>query len=659
MDVSEYFRGKKITVMGLGLLGRGVGDVAYLASCGANLVVTDKKGRSELAPSLAKLTEYPSITFVLGRHRLEDFRDKDLIIRGAGVPDDSPYIQEARRSGVPVRMSTELFLELSRLRSVGVTGTRGKTTTTCLIAHILKEAGIPVLLGGNIRDVSTLGLLPQATPQHIAVLELDSWQLEGFGDTCRSPDIAVFTSWYHDHHAYYRGDMEQYFHAKSHIFRHQASEGVAIVGPQASSIVSERLPDVARRALVPDLEEFYGWSTALEGAHNIQNIACAVTAARALGISDEVSRAAVASFQAVPGRLELVRMVDGVRIYNDATAIIPEATIAALEALKASPVILIMGGSDKHTDTQELVAKIKTYTKRVILLPGSGSDIVRRALPEAPLYKSIPEAVRDAFVHADPGDAVLFSPVFSSLGMFAHAYERSDLFVKSVEELEILFSMRTLWNYLVLNQKIRKMDAIVALGSNASKVAVRAAQLYKQGLGEYVICSGGVRTRSLLRAREAHHFARIVRAYGVPPDRIIIEDRSTNSGENATHLRDMLNSHELMFDSFLLVQKPYMERRALATFQKQWPGPDYVVTSPQTRFEEYVKDIREAKKFAHILVGNLQRILEYSHTGLILEQRVPEQVLKAYRQLVEAGYCEYMVPGSARSSVSTGPGTNK
>ena len=644
MDVSTHFKGKKITVMGLGLLGRGVGDVAYLASCGAELIVSDKKERKELAPSLEKLSQYPSITFVLGKHRRKDFRGRDLVIRGADVPLDSPYIQEAKKRGVPVRMSTELFLELSGVKSIGITGTRGKTTTTCLIAHLLKESGMKVLLGGNLRGVSTLGQLPETTSEHVAVLELDSWQLEGFGDAQRSPDIAVFTSWYRDHHAYYRGDMERYFQSKSYIFTHQTTEGVAIISPQAYPHVAKRLPEVAVRAVVPDTVEFSTWSTKLQGSHNLENIACAVAVARALGIPDEVSRKAIASFSAVSGRLELVRTIQGVRIYNDATAVIPEATIASLEALKESPIILIMGGADKHADTKELIEKIKAHTKRVIFIPGTGTDTIRSYFPNAPLYQTLEEAVRDAFVHAESGDVVLFSPVFSSRGMFAHAYERSDIFMKCVEELAILFSMKTIWNYLLLHEMPQKMDAIVALGSHAPRVAVRAAQLYVEGFGDYVICSGGARVGTLWKEKEAHTFARIVRAYGVPENRIIIEDTSRNSAENATHVRDLLSKKGHSFTSFLLVQKPYMERRALATFQKQWPEANFSVTSPQVGFEEYVKDIQSMKKFAHILAGNVQRIFEYSRSGYIAPQEIPEEVFEACHMLISSGFVDYLLP---------------
>src|SRR3990167_11060207 len=121
MDASGHFRGKRITVMGLGLLGRGVGDARYLADCGAELIVTDLKSRKELAESVAQLESFPNITFVLGKHRLEDFRGRDFILKAAGVPLDSPYIAEAHKNDIPVRMSADLFAELSGVPCVGIT----------------------------------------------------------------------------------------------------------------------------------------------------------------------------------------------------------------------------------------------------------------------------------------------------------------------------------------------------------------------------------------------------------------------------------------------------------------------------------------------------------------------------------------------------------
>jgi len=139
MDVSQYFRGKRVTVMGLGLLGRGVGDTKYLAEMGAELIVTDLKSREELSESVNKLKGFSNIQFVLGEHRLEDFRERDFILKAAGVPLASPYIAEAKKQNIPVRMSADLFMELSDVKIIGITGTRGKSTVAHMVYAILKE----------------------------------------------------------------------------------------------------------------------------------------------------------------------------------------------------------------------------------------------------------------------------------------------------------------------------------------------------------------------------------------------------------------------------------------------------------------------------------------------------------------------------------------
>src|SRR3989344_3754467 len=225
-DFKSYFKGKKVTVMGLGLLGRGVGDAAFLAECGAEVLVTDLKQKDVLKPSLQKLKKYSKpargragIKYVLGEHRLEDFKNCDMVLKAAGVPIDSPYIKEAKKNKIPVEMSGSLFARLSGLPIIGVTGTRGKSTVTELIFHILKSSGKKAILGGNIRGVSNLQLLKKFTPPRsggarnaeVAVMELDSWQLQGFGESKISPHIAVFSTFYPDHMGYYAGSMNKYF----------------------------------------------------------------------------------------------------------------------------------------------------------------------------------------------------------------------------------------------------------------------------------------------------------------------------------------------------------------------------------------------------------------------------------------------------------------
>ena len=415
--------------MGLGLLGRGVGDARYLAECGAELIVTDLKSREELEESVAQLEAFPNVTFVLGEHRIEDFRGRDFIVKGAGVPLDSVYIAEAVKNGIPVRMSADLFVELSRIPVVGITGTRGKSTVTHMVAAILKAAGKKILLGGNVRGVSTLALLSEVTPEHLAVLELDSWQLQGFGEARLSPHVAVFSTLYPDHLNYYKDKPEQYLADKANIFLYQKAEDVLILGKQCAMIIVDNYGETieSKVQVVDELKLPDTWVLKIPGTHNRYNAALALAVARALGVDDEVSRAALESFAGVPGRLEPVAEMDGVKAYNDTTATTPEATLAALAALDPAHTVLIMGGADKGLDMDALLAKLPEV-KRVVLLAGTGTERIRGELPGAPVLDSLAGAVAEAFTYAEKGDAVLLSPAFASFGMFKNEFDRGDQF---------------------------------------------------------------------------------------------------------------------------------------------------------------------------------------------------------------------------------------
>jgi len=436
MDASNYFRGKKITVMGLGLLGRGVGDTKYLAECGADLVVTDLKTREQLAESVIQLEQFKNIQFVLGEHRIEDFNNRDLILKAAGVSLDSIYIAEAKKNNIPVRMSSDLFAELSGVQIIGVTGTRGKSTVVHMIYEILKSAVKSVLLGGNVRGVSNLELLKEVTPEHTAVLELDSWQLQGWGEAKMSPHIAVFTTLYADHLNYYKSNPEQYLADKANIFLYQKPKDTLVLGKQCAPTVINKYGDKieAKTVVVNDTKLPDTWALRIPGMHNRYNAALALAAARALDIPDDVSRRALQSFKGVSGRLELIAEKNGVKIYNDTTSTTPEATLAALAALGAEGTVIIAGGTDKNLELDTLTAKLKK-TKRLILLAGSGTDRIRSELPDAPVYDALAPAVADAFAHAKSGDSILFSPAFTSFGMFKNEYDRGDQFVSLVKKL--------------------------------------------------------------------------------------------------------------------------------------------------------------------------------------------------------------------------------
>lgn len=442
----DYFRAKRITVMGLGLLGRGVGDARFLAEQGAELIITDLKTAEELKPSLEALQDFSTIRYILGEHRLEDFQNRDLIIRAPDAPLDSPYLLEARKHGIPVIASTALFAKLTPAVIIGITGTRGKSTTTQLIYEILSNAfsrsSTRVFLGGNVRGVATLPFLSETKAGDWAVLELDSWQLQSFGDLGLSPHIAVFTTFYPDHQNYYRHDMDRYFEDKAHIFKYQKEGDVLILGRQVAPIIREKYPDFYERAVrTPEFPQ--GWEWMLPGTHNRDNAALAIEAARRCGVSDDVIRPVVASWRGVPGRLQKIREIQGISYYNDTTATTPDAVRAALEALGgARNVILIMGGSNKELEMSSLIAALPETCKAAVVLPGTGTDLIRADLERLnerrfPVFfaRSMEEAVRSAHASAVPGDTVLLSPGFASFGLFKNEFDRGDQFTNVVNML--------------------------------------------------------------------------------------------------------------------------------------------------------------------------------------------------------------------------------
>jgi len=454
LNLDAIFKGKKITQMGLGLLGRGIGDAAFLAQHGADLLVTDMKTEEQLADALQALKQYPHITYHLGGHYEEDFVDRDFILKGPSVPLNSVYINKARQHNIPVDMSASLLARITRMPIVGVTGTRGKSTVTLLVEALLKADGRSVVLGGTIKGVSNLALLETIQEDSFGVFELDSWQCQGFGEehTLRvegiqqgpiSPQVAVFTTFMPDHLNYYKNDLDAYLSDKANIFLHQTPSDTLVIGTQALPALEKYKKKIQAHVIVADEKTVpAGWKLRLLGTHNRYNAGIAVAVARSLGIDDEVIKTGVENFSPIPGRLELLRTVKGIDIYNDTNATTPEATIVALTALTAEErkggVILIAGGTDKSLDSRALIPAIQKHTKKCLLLAGTGTDklLAENLSIDAEVVMSLGEAVHRAYQYAEEGDAIILSPAFSSFGMFTNEYDRGEQFIRLVAELE-------------------------------------------------------------------------------------------------------------------------------------------------------------------------------------------------------------------------------
>lgn len=442
---NEYFAGKKITVMRIGLLGRGVGDTAFLAECGADILVVDDAPQEVMQPSVDALKEYDNVTFKFGPYESADFESADFVLVGAGTPIDSPELAAARSAQVPLKQSAAWFAELSGIPIIGVTGTRGKSTVTNMIHHCLSHiTGERILLGGNIRGVSNLQLLTEVQADSLCVMELDSWQLQGWGWSELSPQIAVFTNFMEDHLNYYQTDgvnkedaMELYFADKANIFRHQEESGVLITTPEVFELAKQSTTTtlgqevvLADASVIPE-----DALLAMPGEHNRLNAALATEALKALSLTEEEIWPALASFGGVEGRLQYVGAHEQVAIFNDNNATTPVAVVRALEAVgdkEKQNIILIAGGSDKGIDPTELLATISHYCKQVILLAGTGTDTIKDKIADVQVCDSVAAAVEAGLAYGQPGDILLFSPGYASFGMFKNEYERNDAFLAAV-----------------------------------------------------------------------------------------------------------------------------------------------------------------------------------------------------------------------------------
>ena len=480
-------RGKRALVMGLGIHSGGLGVARFLADHGAFVTVTDLRGPEQLQSSLDALADLP-INFVLGQHRDEDFRTADLVIRNPGVPRESRYLQIARASGAEIEMEMTLFFRLCPGPILGITGTKGKTTTTLLAAAMLREQYPDTVVAGNLR-VSALETLPRIAAGTPVVLELSSWQLEGLGEAKLSPQYACITNISPDHLDRY-GSMEAYAEAKRQILAYQQPGDLVVLNyddPLLNTWATDTPGDVvwfARRQEEFDLHDrpvmIYGetgvlWLDAsvphdqpmtverlieiddicLPGQHNRANVAAAAALAKAFGIANAHIRTAIRNFTGVEHRLEFVREIDGVRYINDTAATAPEAAIAALRSFDR-PIVLIAGGADKNLPFDDLAREILTRAKAVVLLNGTATTHLQRelkmkneALKSQPdeaqcsmlnaqcliAHNDFAQAIAAARDLAEPGDIVLLSPGCASFGMFRNEFHRGEEFRRIVQQL--------------------------------------------------------------------------------------------------------------------------------------------------------------------------------------------------------------------------------
>ncbi|MCY2928443.1 MAG: Mur ligase family protein [Planctomycetota bacterium] len=416
----QSFQGKRVTVVGLGRFGGGVGVTRWLAAQGARVTVSDAAGREALADSVAQLAHLP-VTLHLGEHREDDFTAAELLVVNPAVSPEMPLLAAAAAAGVPQTTEINLFLERCAAPVVGITGSVGKSTTTAMTGAIL--AGVrPTCVGGNIGR-SLLDELERITPRHAVVLELSSFQLERTASLGKSPHVAVVTN-LQPNHLDRHGTMEAYAQAKKNIFRFQKRNDVLVLNAADDAVASWAAEAHGKVDWFdPDGEPF---ELKVAGAHNQANAQAAWAATRPFGVDRAAAARALREFLALPHRLQFVREVGGVAYVNDSKCTTPASAIVALEAFPIGAIVAIVGGYDKHVDFAALGAALAERAKTVVAL-GQVRDQVVAAIeahragrqPTVVVADSFPAAFAAARAAAAPGDTVLLSPACASYDMFS------------------------------------------------------------------------------------------------------------------------------------------------------------------------------------------------------------------------------------------------
>ena len=435
-----------IVILGLGQYenGSGIAAALYFAKRGDSVVVTDLKKASLLGNNPARLRKFKNVRFVLGRHDLEDIRNTDLIVRNPGITDKAETLKLARKLDKLIVSDVSIFLEKCPAKVIGITGTRGKSTTVSLFAEILRKSKKwrKVWLGGNIL-ISPLQFLDQVKKNDIVVLELSSWQLETLGEHGVSPNIALWTNLMRDHLNTYKS-MEEYAEAKAQIFRHQGPRGrVFLPAEKYFDSYANQTAGIAYRWGKSGSEEVTlvdSVAMRLVGEHNRENAMAAVAVARGLGVSKTTIKEVLKKFSGVPNRQEILGKKKGVTIVNDTTATTPDAAMAAVKRFASEgKLFLIFGGADKVLEFDEVSKTLKKYEVRVALLPGTAHA---KILNKFRKYKvdyfdvdSLKEAVIRLMDESEKGSVLILSPGCASFGLFKNEFDRGEQFKNIFKKL--------------------------------------------------------------------------------------------------------------------------------------------------------------------------------------------------------------------------------
>jgi len=443
--------GKRLLVVGLARTGIVVS--LFCAAYGARVTATDEKPESALADAAEKLRA-AGVTLEFGAPPPEIFVNQDLIIVSPGVPAKLPGLELARNRNIPVWSEIELAWRLLRGKLVAITGSNGKTTTTALVAHILKSAKMPVLVGGNI-GTPLLARVEASSDSSVTVAEISSFQLETI--EAFRPDVGVLLNLTPDHIDRH-GSFEEYARVKQKLFQNMLDRDFAVLNADDPQ-VAQRGPLHGQRFWFSRQKRLAAGTflrgdqilfrregsesvlmrrsdIPLRGDHNLENVLAASTAAILAGAPTDSIEAAVRTFPGVEHRLEFVAEIGGVNFYNDSKATNVDAALKAIGAFPGS-LFVILGGKDKGAPYAPLREPLRQKAKLVLLIGAAADKIVGELEGAAEMQdaKTLERALTIAFEQAKPGDTVLLAPACASFDQYENFEHRGREFKEIVARL--------------------------------------------------------------------------------------------------------------------------------------------------------------------------------------------------------------------------------
>lgn len=438
-------KGKKIAILGLGIENYALVNFLLQKKINSYITICDHRAAEELGERYGVLKHRKLIAWKLGKSANQDLDGFDIIFRSPGWPVFDPKITKAVKMGVELSSPIKLFFKICPTKNIiGVTGTKGKGTTSALIKWILDAANKNAWLGGNI-GIAPFDFINKIRKTDWVILELSSFQLE---DLDTSSHIAVITNFVKEHlspadpnNPNHHKSLIEYWISKLNLIRWQRTSDYAV----ANKRLKKRLAKESRICKFGNGKKLFfarsNWKSKIVGNHNQENIAAAITVGKILKIKDSIMKKAVAEFPGLEHRVELCGKAKGVLYYDDSFATTPEAAITAINSFH-SPVILLAGGADKGSNFKSLARKIKQEVHELILFRGRATPRLKREVIATGYSKrriylvdSMKKAVDIARKKANPGNVVLLSPGCASFGLFKNYKERGNLFKEEIKKL--------------------------------------------------------------------------------------------------------------------------------------------------------------------------------------------------------------------------------